>query len=118
MRHLVPTDHVEGPPGLVEHLIALVTRVHARDALVLVDIHAAHDHSGHVDHVYGDHASILKFIEHNWGVPPLSPRSRDNLPDPIMGQDPYRPVNGPAIGDLSSLFDFRRSAGREREGGP
>ena len=63
---------------------------------------------GHVDHVYGDHASILKFIEHNWGVPPLSPRSRDNLPDPIMGQDPYRPVNGPAIGDLSSLFDFRR----------
>jgi len=62
---------------------------------------------GRVDHVYADHASILKFIEHNWGLPPLSVRSRDALPDPVSDPtDPYRPVNGPAIGDLMSLFDF------------
>jgi acid phosphatase len=73
---------------------------------------------GYVDHVYSDHASILKFIEHNWGMPPLSQRSRDNLPDPVMGKDPYRPENGPAVGDLYSLFDFRDAAGPEREGGP
>jgi phospholipase C len=73
---------------------------------------------GYVDHVYCDHASILKFIEHNWGMPPLSQRSRDNLPDPVMGKDPYRPENGPAVGDLYSLFDFRDSAGPERGGGP
>ncbi len=65
---------------------------------------------GHVDHMYSDHASILKFIEHNWGLSPLSPRSRDNLPDPVMGADPYRPVNGPSVSDLSSLFDFSRTA--------
>jgi phospholipase C len=61
---------------------------------------------GHVDHVYSDHASILKFIEHNWGLAPLSPRSRDNLPNPLSGADPYRPANGPSVGDLGSLFDF------------
>ena len=37
---------------------------------------------GHVDHTYSDHASILKFIEYNWGLKPLSSRSRDNLPNP------------------------------------
>ncbi len=39
--------------------------------------------SGYVDHTYEDHASILKFIERNWGLVPLSARSRDNLPTPI-----------------------------------
>ncbi len=67
---------------------------------------------GHVDHVYADHASILKFIEHNWGLAPLSPRSRDNLPNPVTEDDPYRPANGPSVGDLSSLFDFRETATR------
>jgi phospholipase C len=63
---------------------------------------------GHVDHVYHDHASILKFIEHNWHLPPLSARSRDNLPNPIAAAaDPYRPTNAPAVGDLMSLFDFQ-----------
>jgi phospholipase C len=62
---------------------------------------------GYVDHAYNDHASILKFIEYNWGLPALSARSRDNLPDPITGVDPYRPTNSPAVGDLLSLFDFR-----------
>jgi phospholipase C len=35
-----------------------------------------------VDHTYQDHASILKFIRHNWNLPVLSSRSRDNLPNP------------------------------------
>jgi len=62
---------------------------------------------GYVDHVYQDHASILKFIEYNWNLPPLSSRSRDRLPNPVThADDPYRPINGPAIGDLTSLFDF------------
>ena len=59
---------------------------------------------GHVDHTYEDHASVLKFIEYNWGLQPLSPRSRDNLPNP--SDDSYIPSNGPAIGDLTSLFNF------------
>jgi acid phosphatase len=62
---------------------------------------------GHVDHVYNDHASILKFIEHNWQLQPLSRRSRDRLPNPfVFDEDEYLPVNSPAIGDLTSLFQF------------
>src|SRR5919108_5751502 len=30
---------------------------------------------GHVEHSYADHASILKFIERNWRLEPLSARS-------------------------------------------
>ncbi len=64
---------------------------------------------GTVDHTYTDHASILKFIERNWGLPPLSGRSRDNLPNPLPALgNPYVPTNGPAIGDLMSVFDFQR----------
>jgi phospholipase C len=48
----------------------------------------------------------LKFIEANWGVPPITKRSRDNLPNPTSGADPYIPTNGPAIGDLMDLFKF------------
>jgi phospholipase C len=62
---------------------------------------------GEVDHTYTDHVSILKFIETNWGLPPLSARSRDQLPNPIEdGADPYVPANRPAIGDLRGLFRF------------
>jgi acid phosphatase len=62
---------------------------------------------GHVDHVYNDHASILKFIEHNWMLQPLSRRSRDRLPNPrTFDDDDYVPANSPAIGDLTSLFRF------------
>jgi phosphoesterase family protein len=62
---------------------------------------------GHVDHTYADHVSILKFIEHNWDLPRLSARSRDNLPNPTMREDtPYVPANSPALGDLMTLFDF------------
>jgi len=35
---------------------------------------------GRVSHLYGDHASIPKFIEWNWGLAPITTRSRDNLP--------------------------------------
>ena len=30
-----------------------------------------------------DHVSITKFIERNWGLQPLTARSRDNFPNPI-----------------------------------
>ncbi len=62
---------------------------------------------GHISHVYGDHVSILKFIERNWSLPPVTHRSRDNFPNPVAsGEDPYVPVNSPALGDLFDLFDF------------
>jgi len=62
---------------------------------------------GHVDHTYADHASILKFIEWNWFLKPLSKRSRDNLPNPIaLPIAPYFPLNSPAVGDLRTMFDF------------
>ncbi len=62
---------------------------------------------GYVDHTYYDHASVLKFIERNWGLAPLSARSRDNLPNPVASHHhPYKPVNAPAIGDLMNMFDF------------
>jgi phospholipase C len=62
---------------------------------------------GHISHVYSDHVSILKFIEANWGLAPLTSRSRDNFPNPITtSTNPYVPTNSPAIGDLMDLFDF------------
>jgi acid phosphatase len=62
---------------------------------------------GVVDHTYTDHISILKFIEANWRIKPLSARSRDHLPNPVEnGAHPYVPANRPAIGDLMSLFQF------------
>lgn len=67
---------------------------------------------GLVDHTYYDHVSILKFIERNWRLPPLSPRSRDNLPNPVQAGDSYVPDNRPAIGDLGGLFDFSRPHAR------
>ncbi|HLI21372.1 MAG TPA: alkaline phosphatase family protein [Stellaceae bacterium] len=62
---------------------------------------------GRVSHVYADHVSLLKFIERNWSVPPVSDRSRDNLPNPVArAADPYVPTNSPAIGDLMDMFVF------------
>src|SRR5262244_1129763 len=70
---------------------------------------------GRVTHSYGDHASILKFIERNWGLTPLTGRSRDNLPNPRMtAANPYVPTNMPAIGDLFDMFDFNRERDRDR----
>jgi phospholipase C len=62
---------------------------------------------GHISHVYSDHVSTLKFIEANWGLSPLTRRSRDNFPNPkTSGQNPYVPVNSPAIGDMMDMFNF------------
>ena len=62
---------------------------------------------GKVVHTYYDHVSVTKFIERNWGLKPLTNRSRDNLPNPTptAGQ-PYVPGNAPATGDLFDMFDF------------
>ena len=63
---------------------------------------------GHISHTYTDHVSILKFIEANWNVPTITKRSRDNPPNPTTTvADPYKPTNGPAIGDLMDLFNFK-----------
>jgi phospholipase C len=61
---------------------------------------------GKVVHSYADHASVVKFIERNWDLSPLTGRSRDNLPNPIHAHDAYVPDNMPAIGDLFDMFDF------------
>jgi len=62
---------------------------------------------GHIDHRYADHVSLLKFIEKNWGLAPLSTRSRDNFPNPLATPaNPYVPTNSPAIDDLFGAFKF------------
>ena len=62
---------------------------------------------GHVDHVYNDHVSILKFIERNWRLPTVSALSRDNLPNPRPSeQRSQNAASGPSLGDLTSLFVF------------
>jgi phospholipase C len=62
---------------------------------------------GIVSHSYGDHVSLIKFIERNWGLKPLTTRSRDNLPNPkTAGKNPYVPLNSPAIDDLFDAFNF------------
>jgi phospholipase C len=62
-----------------------------------------------VSHTYGDHVSILKFVERNWHLPPVTGRSRDNLPNPRADfENPWVPRNGPAIDDLFDMFDFGR----------
>ena len=62
---------------------------------------------GKVNHSYSDHVSLVKFIERNWNLKPLTGRSRDNLPNPkAAASNPYVPTNSPAIGDLFDAFDF------------
>jgi phospholipase C len=62
---------------------------------------------GHISHTYADHVSILKFIERNWNLKPITARSRDNFPNPTsVPGNPYVPTNSPAIGDLFDLFQF------------
>lgn len=68
---------------------------------------SAYSTGGKVSHDYADHVSILKFIERNWKLRPLTDRSRDNLPNPKMrDEQPYVPKNMPALSDLWDLFDF------------
>ena len=62
---------------------------------------------GHINHDYGDHVSILKFIERNWSIGTITSRSRDNFPNPVTkAGNPYVPINGPAITDLFDAFTF------------
>jgi phospholipase C len=69
--------------------------------------------AGHISHSYTDHVSILKFIEYNWGLPPVTTRSRDNFPNPVTSlSNPYVPLNTPAIGDMTDLFDFKSGEGK------
>jgi phospholipase C len=75
-----------------------------RIPFIVVSKYAKH---GQVVHTYYDHVSILKFIEANWGLSPLTARSRDNFPNPTTTADnPYVPTNSPAIGDIMDMFDF------------
>jgi phospholipase C len=62
---------------------------------------------GTITHNYSDHVSIIKFIERNWNLGPITYRSRDNFPNPIATPwNPYAPINTPAISDLFELFNF------------
>lgn len=63
---------------------------------------------GRVVHTYYDHVSFDKFVEANWGLhETISERSRDNLPNPVsLPNNPYVPLNAPAIGNLMNMFDF------------
>jgi phospholipase C len=64
---------------------------------------------GHVSHSYGDHVSLMKFIEANWGLPPITKRSRDNFPNPkTNSSNPYVPTNSPALTDLMDMFNFNQ----------
>jgi phospholipase C len=71
---------------------------------------------GHINHTYTDHVSILKFIERNWDLKPLTQRSRDNFPNPIVeDENPYVPTNSPALGDLFDFFHFDRDGDVDKE---
>ncbi len=72
-----------------------------RVPLIVVSPFARH---GFVDHTYNDHVSILKFIEANWKLPPLTSYSEDNLPNATP--EAYVPQDRPAIGNLMTMFTF------------
>jgi phospholipase C len=75
-----------------------------RIPLIVVSPYAT---GGKINHNYADHVSLLKFIEANWKVGPVTSRSRDNFPNPTTTADnPYVPTNSPAIDDLMGLFSF------------
>ncbi|MGA2738834.1 MAG: alkaline phosphatase family protein [Bryobacteraceae bacterium] len=61
---------------------------------------------GIVNHSYADHVSIIKFIERNWSLPPIGPKTRDHFPNPVTGSNPYVPTNSPALDDLFDAFNF------------
>jgi acid phosphatase len=73
-----------------------------RVPMLVVSPYARRDY---VDHTYTDHVSILKFIEANWKLSPLTSYSEDNLPNPTPGA--YVPKNRPAIGNLMTMFNFQ-----------
>jgi hypothetical protein len=62
--------------------------------------------AGYISHQYADHVWILKFIEHNWNLPPVTRRRRDNFSNPVQLPGSYAPLNTPALNDLFDCFDF------------
>jgi phospholipase C len=64
---------------------------------------------------------VVKFIERNWGLKPLTGRSRDNLPNPVMSKSsPYVPVDAKgnpmaAVGDLFDMFNFKNNGDDQGE---
>jgi phospholipase C len=66
---------------------------------------------GYISHQYADHVSIIKFIERNWGLSPITYRSRDNFPNPVQPGGSYAPVNSPALDDLFDFFNFQSQHG-------
>lgn len=88
----------------------------SRIPLIIV---SPYSRGGRVVHQYTDHVSILKFVERNWSLGPITNRSRDNLPNPVQFVgNPYVPVNSPAIGDLFDAFHFdhRHHGNGDRDG--
>jgi phospholipase C len=72
---------------------------------------------GHITHSYAEHSSVVKFVERNWHLAPLSQRSRDTLPNPHADDDnPYVPKNMPAIGDLFDMFTFHHDHDADQHG--
>jgi phospholipase C len=75
-----------------------------RIPLIIVSPYAT---GGVVNHSYGDHVSLIKFIERNWGLPAITGTSRDNFPNPTTkAGNPYVPTNSPALDDLFDAFSF------------
>jgi phospholipase C len=72
-----------------------------RVPMIVVSPYARHDY---IDHTYTDHVSVLKFIEANWRLSPLTSFSEDNLANPAPNV--YVPKNRPAIGNLMTMFNF------------
>jgi phospholipase C len=70
---------------------------------------------GKINHSYADHVSLLKFIERNWKLRPITNRSRDNLPNPeVKKSNLYVPTNMPALDDLWDVFDFDHEPNLQR----
>ena len=64
---------------------------------------------GHISHTYADHVSILKFIERNWNLSPVTSRSRDNFPNPVTTtSNPYVPLNSSGHRRLLRPLQLRR----------
>jgi phospholipase C len=78
-----------------------------RIPLIVVAPHQYLRAQGYISHQYADHVSILKFIERNWRLLPVTYRSRDNFPNPVsLRENPYVPLNTPALDDLFDFFTF------------
>ena len=112
-----PEPEAEGGDGALRHLprgrrllrleIPSAARFFGDGPRIPMVVVSPFSRGGKVVHSYNDHVSILKFIERNWHLRPLTARSRDNLPNPVAHRDdPYVPANSPAIGDLFDMFNF------------